>query len=181
MKEESVIYAHSSEVSKIKRYFDNVYDMDTPYTIEILETYLKGVKFRLVPNEYCSGEYKFSRVEVNGNKVEPSDDGTYFFKGLSMYSSKAEIQLYAINDAGDIQTNVIAFSKRKPSISLWCSDVTQTTATFQVTATFDETAKPETATVEMCQSTSKVYTLKSSATFTENQSVVKFNDLIPNT
>lgn len=182
MEKESIILASSSEISKIKPYFDNVYDIDTPYTIEIIDTYLKGVKFRLVPNEYCSGEYKFSRVEVNGNKVDPSDDGTYFFKGLSIYDSKAEIQLYAINDDGAIQTNVITFSKKKPSIHLWYSDVTQTTVTFRVNAYYDETtAKPEIATVKMCESTSQVYSLESSATFTEDQAIVKFNDLTPNT
>ncbi len=180
MKKESVIYAHASEVSKIKRYFDNVYDMDTPYTIEIIETYLRGVKFRLVPNEYCSGEYKFSRVEVNGNKVEPLDDGTYFFKGSLNSGNWNTIKLYAQNNKGEEMISEKSFTGETYKIKIYTSEITQTTASFRVTASFDETAKPISATVQLAEST--YYNLSaSSSEFIEDQTIVKFTNLTPNT
>ncbi len=72
----NVVYAYSSEIDKIKQYWKGtVYALDIPYSLNVVDTYDKGVKFEIRENQYVDealsyGIDQLSIGEWNGNLLE---------------------------------------------------------------------------------------------------------------
>lgn len=146
LKAESVVCTYESEIPKISPYYHNVQDLEAPYRIDIINTYIKGVKFKLMPNIFQTGSYKVQGVTVNGRSVLPDDDSIYFAKGLDA-SSIVDIDLICGDEEGASKTITTYAKLKSANARLSPGYPTHTTMTYYVSASMDETAVPISANV----------------------------------
>ena len=70
----SIIFAYGSEIEAISEYwYGQIEDIETPYSISIDETYLKGVEFNVVANEYVPATLQ--SVKLGETEVAPNENG----------------------------------------------------------------------------------------------------------
>jgi len=152
MNTNTIVYAHSSEISKIQdAYTGEVRNLDEPYYISIKKEYINGVKFTLSPNPDYEKNASALTVKVDGVEITADEDGTYFAKdiikdsdlkdGLVNISRKLYIIIQSTDDDGNVLTDSCKFNLSVPNIAVTC-DTTQTSNTFTIVADSDETASP---------------------------------------
>lgn len=180
LKAGSVVLTYESEISKMKSYYYNVQDLEAPYMIDIIDTYIKGVKLRLVPNEYQTGSYKLSGVNVNGVTTEPDENDVYFFKGLDANNNEtwATVNLLCKNDEGATKSIQTHAKLKSAGVKLMPGSPTHTTMTYYVSANVDETAIPINANVRI-YAPSKAE-LESSSEMVDGKATIVFTGLYPN-
>lgn len=180
LKSESVVYTYESEIPKMKSYYHNMQDLESPYGIEVIDTYIKGVKFKLVPNNFQTGSYTLRNVNVDGRTVEPDNNNICFVKELdaSNEGTVVYINLLCEDNEGTSKT-ITTYAKLKPAyVKLTPGLPTHTTMTYYVSAAVDETAVPVFANVGIYDPSNK--SIQSSADMENGRTTVVFTGLLPN-
>ncbi|MGN0233304.1 MAG: leucine-rich repeat domain-containing protein [Bacteroidaceae bacterium] len=95
----SVIIAHESEISKMKKYFSGmIIPFTEPYGIQDVMPLGKEVSFRVYENPYFEGLVTNKCVKVGDEEVTPDEDGMFRVTGLRSETEYTIAVQYQIDD-----------------------------------------------------------------------------------
>lgn len=137
------LYIYESEKENLKKYWKGkVLLLDDPYVIQPYRSYILGVSFKLLDNEYCLDKaVKINNVSLSGWTLSPDENGVYYKDGLS---SNAQYKINVSVDTDKGTTRTIAENIYTAKGGSFCLNVssTQTTITIgEVHPYTDQTCK----------------------------------------
>ncbi len=141
----SIIFAYSPEINKISKYwYGQIADIEKPsYSISIHQTYLKGVVFNVVANEY--NEYvpaTLQSVKLGETEVAPNENGMYVVTNLALNTSYDIVATFATAD-GETIAMMKTVRTLQPSVGIETGSYTQTTMTISTSVSSDKTCSAD--------------------------------------
>ena len=83
LKSSSVIFAHKSELSEIRRNFSGkVFSLDDPFYLDDINIHCKDMSFKMFENPYYESSVTRTCVKVGSMEVTPDENGIYHVVGL---------------------------------------------------------------------------------------------------
>ena len=138
----SIIFAYGSEIEAISEYwYGQIEDIETPYSISIDETYLKGVEFNVVANEYVPATLQ--SVKLGETEVAPNENGMYVVTNLEFDTSYDIVATFETAD-GETTAMTKTVKTLQPRVRFGTRRYsTQTTMTIPTSASFDKTCSAD--------------------------------------